>query len=264
VSLLPVRDRASAPPLEAPSRAPLVLVGHGSRDPRSSATIRLLAAGVARRWAGPVTAAFLDFDPPTVPGALRVLHHQGVPAAAAGLAPVLAPVVVPALLTRAYHRRVDLPEVLATVPMVTRVSAVLGPEHPDDSVPALLVHALLRRVSEVEAHFDGVALLAAGTSDPVARSTVEAVAAVLSATLHVPCAVGYASASKPSPVEAIARVRELGAGRIVAAAYFLAPGRLYDAAAAAARQSGVVGVAAPLGAAPELVDLVVARAAAAC
>jgi sirohydrochlorin ferrochelatase len=194
-----------------------------------------------------VTAAFLDFDPPTVPGALRSLADGPQ-----------APVVVPALLTRAYHRRVDLPSLVAGFSV--GITAVLGPEAPGDPVDPRLVAALMRRVSEVEPRFDGLALLAAGTSDPDARSTVEDVAAALGATLHVPCAVGYASTSQPSAADAVCLVRAMGARRIVAASYFLAPGRLHDAAGAGARSAGALAVAAPLGAAMELVELVLSRA----
>jgi sirohydrochlorin ferrochelatase len=194
-----------------------------------------------------VTAAFLDFDPPSVPVALRSLAPDE-----------RAPVVVPALLTRAYHRRVDLPSLLAGFSV--GVTAVLGPEAPGDPVDPRLVAALMRRVSEVERRFDGIALLAAGTSDPTARSTVEDVAAALGAALHVPCSVGYASTSSPSAADAVSLVRRTGARRVVAASYFLARGRLHDAAEAAARSAGAVGVAPPLGAAEELVDLVLARA----
>jgi len=243
VSLLPVL----APAPVGTGRPPMVIVGHGSRDPRSSATLRRLAGRVARRWAAPVTAAFLDFDPPSVPVALRSLAPDE-----------RAPVVVPALLTRAYHRRVDLPSLLAGFSV--GVTAVLGPEAPGDPVDPRLVAALMRRVSEVERRFDGIALLAAGTSDPTARSTVEDVAAALGAALHVPCSVGYASTSSPSAADAVSLVRRTGARRVVAASYFLARGRLHDAAEAAARSAGAVGVAPPLGAAEELVDLVLARA----
>jgi sirohydrochlorin ferrochelatase len=209
--------------------------------------MRRLADRVARRWSGPVTAAFLDFDPPTVPGALRSL--AGGPHA---------PVVVPALLTRAYHRKVDLPSLVDGFGV--GVTAVLGPEAPGDPVDRRLVAALVRRVSEVDSDFDGLALLAAGTSDPAARSTVEDVAAALGAALHVPCVVGYASTSLPSAADAVSLVRALGARRVVAASYFLAPGRLHDAAETAARAAGAVAVAGPLGAATELVELVLARA----
>jgi sirohydrochlorin ferrochelatase len=47
------------------------------------------------------------------------------------------------------------------------------------------------------------------------------------------------------------------------AAYFLAPGRLYDAAVEGAYEAGAVSAAQPLGAAPELVRLVLDRVSAA-
>ena len=209
--------------------------------------MRQLAGRVARRWSGPVTAAFLDFDSPSVPGALGAL--AGGPRA---------PVVVPALLTRAYHRKVDLPSLVDGFGVA--ITAVLGPELPGDPVDRRLVAALMRRVSEVESRFDGLVLLAAGTSDPAARSTVEDVATALGAAMHVPCVVGYASTSGPSAADAVSLVRAIGARRVVAASYFLAPGRLHDAAEGAARSAGAVAVAAPLGAARELVELILARA----
>jgi hypothetical protein len=44
------------------------------------------------------------------------------------------------------------------------------------------------------------------------------------------------------------------------ASYFLAPGRLHDVVISSALAAGAVTVAAPLGASPDLVDLVLARA----
>jgi sirohydrochlorin ferrochelatase len=209
--------------------------------------MRALARRVARHWPESVTTAFLDFNPPSVAGTLRGLTGVATP-----------PIVVPALLTRAYHGRVDLPSVVSGARVEARVTPVLGPSSPGEEPDPLLVTALASRLSG--ASYDGVALLAAGTSHAEARSTVEAVAAALSATLHVPCVVGYASASEPSGAEAVERVRALGATRVVAASYFLAPGRLHEAAAASARSAGVVGVAMPLAPSDELVELVLTRA----
>ena len=114
----------------------------------------------------------------------------------------------------------------------------------------------------MESRFDGLALLAAGTSDPAARSTVEDVAAALGAALHVPCAVGYASTSAPTAADAVSLVRRAGARRVVAASYSWLPDGSTTPLRPAARAAGASGVAAPLGAATELVDLVLARAAA--
>ena len=204
---------------------PIVLAAHGSRDPASSATMVRLAERVGRVWPAPVVAAFLDFDQPSIPDALRMLP------------PDPTPVVVPALLTHAYHGRVDIPAVLAAADVPTVLADVLGPDLPATAPDPLLMGALRRRLSELDTSFDGLVLLAAGTSHAPARSTVEAVGAELGRRLDVACVAGYASASPPSGGEAVAAVRATGARRIVAASYFLAPGRLYSAAAASARSA---------------------------
>jgi sirohydrochlorin ferrochelatase len=228
----------------------IVLVAHGSRDPRSALTMREVGRRVALRWPGGATTAFLDFDTPSVPGALRELPI-GRPA-----------IVVPALLTNAYHGRIDLPNVLSSVATRTTVTTVLGPAQPGEMAHPLLLAALMRRLSELDVSYDGVALIAAGTSDAGARSTVEGVARELASQVDVACCVGYASTSSPTAAEAVTRLRASGCRRVVAASYFLAPGRLHDAAAGLARLAGAVAVAAPLGAAPELVELIATRAAA--
>jgi len=223
---------------------PIVLAAHGSRDPASSATMRALAARVGQRWPAPVVAAFLDFDEPSIPDAL------------AGFPDGPAPVVVPALLTNAYHGRVDLPGVLAQVARPTVLADVLGPD-------PLLVTGMRRRLSELDEDFDALVLVAAGTSDAAARSTVDEMASELGRQLDVPCVASYASACAPTPGEAVVALRAAGARRILGAAYFLATGRLYEAAVRSAIDAGAVDVAAPLGSVDELVHLVVARATAA-
>jgi sirohydrochlorin ferrochelatase len=230
--------------------APVVLIAHGSRDPRSASTIRRLAARVGAAWPAPVSAAFLDFNLPAVPSVLRGL--------AAGWS--VPPVVVPCLLTSAYHGRVDVPQVLADARVRTRLTPVLGPQRPDDEPDPLLVAGLRRRLSELDATYDALVLIAAGTSYAAARSTVDSTARSLGAAVGVPCRVGYASASAPTPAEAVAEMRAQGASRVAVASYFLAPGRLYDVAATSARAGGAVAVAGPLGPAEEVVRLVLARA----
>jgi sirohydrochlorin ferrochelatase len=225
--------------------APLVLASHGSRDPRSAATMVRLARRVRAHWPAPVVAAFLDFDTPSIPDTLRVLAPGG-----------RTPTVVPMLLTSAYHGRVDLPAVLAASPVPSRLAPVLGPPSPGLAPDPLLVAGLRRRLSELDTPHDGLVLIAAGTSHAPARSTVDAVAAVF----DLPCVVGYASASGPTAGEAVRAVRAMGARRIVTASYFLAVGRLYEAAAASAREAGALAVAEPLGDADELVRLILDRA----
>jgi sirohydrochlorin ferrochelatase len=230
---------------------PVVLVGHGSRDPRSASTVRRLAARVGARWPAPVVAAFLDFNLPTVPGVLRGLSTGPLGAPA--------PVVVPCLLTRAYHGRVDVPAVLAAAGVPARLTDVLGPSRTAEPPDGRLLDALGQRLSEVDGDGDGLVLVAAGTSDDEARSTVESIGERLARKLGVPGAVGYASGSAATAAAAVAAVRARGARQVVVASYFLAPGLLYDAAVASARSAGADVVAAPLGAGPHMVELVLAR-----
>jgi sirohydrochlorin ferrochelatase len=232
----------------------VVLVAHGSRDPRAAVATSALARAVGRAhpsWA--VRAAYLDHAGPRPIEALESL-------------PVRDAVVVPLLLTAAYHGRVDIPAVLASagaLPVSVSLAEVLGPSPvvSPHLVEALvsphLVEALVRRLPAAE--LDAVVLAAAGTRDAAARSTVEDAANALSARLRLPCTVAYASAAPPTAGEAVERLRAAGARRVGMAAYFLAPGLLYDNAARSARSAGAVAVAPPLGDAPDLVRLVAAR-----
>jgi sirohydrochlorin ferrochelatase len=240
------------------SVTPIVLVAHGSRDPRAAATTRALVRLVgAARPGTPVRSAFLDHAVPRPGEALRALAAQGHDRA----------VVVPLLLTHAYHGRVDLPAVLAEaraggLSLDALLADVLGPV--DDTVPGPLLAALRQRLAATGVRPDAVVLAAAGTRDVAALSTVDEVAAALGAAEGVPCWPGYASASAPSPGEAVHALRALGHERIAVASYFLAPGRLYRAAVESAAFAGAVAMAEPLGACAALAALVWNRVDAVC
>jgi sirohydrochlorin ferrochelatase len=235
--------------------APVVLVAHGSRDPRAAATTRALVRAVAAARPGvDVRAAYLDHTLPKLPhvlGALEASGHRST-------------TVVPLLLTAAYHGRVDIPAVLAgaradglSAPVT--VTDVLGPV--DGQVHPALLAGLRRRLAVLDTEYDAVVLAAAGTRDAVARQTVDQAAEALGASLGVPCLPAYASAAGPTGAEAVRKLRDRGAERVVAAAYFLAPGWLYESVMSSARSAGAIAVADPLGNAPEIARLVLARVA---
>jgi sirohydrochlorin ferrochelatase len=241
---------------------PVVLVAHGSRDPRAAvATRTLVRAVVAERPGSEVRASFLDHSPPRPEQVLHALEASGFRRAT----------VVPLLLTAAYHGRVDIPGAISAaraggLRMQLGLSGVLGPA--DGVVDELLLAGLRRRLAETghgldappgEEAVDAIVLAAAGTRDAAARRTVDAAATALGASLGVPCLAAYASAAAPTAGVAVARLRAAGARRVAVAAYFLAPGRLYDVAVASARAAGAVAVAAPLEGAPEIARLVLAR-----
>ena len=227
-----------------PARLSVVLVAHGSRDPRAAqATSDLTAAVAAAHPEWEVHASYLDHAGPRpleVMRWLRTAGHRRV-------------VVVPLLLTAAYHGKVDVPAVVAEarseLGIEVRLADVLGP------VSDLLVAGLVRRLPA--ASFDAAVLIAAGTRDAAARDTVVAAASALGVRLGVPCTVAYASAAPPRAAEAVASFGS--AARVAVASYFLAPGLLYDNAVASALDAGAVAVAPPLTDAPEVVALVAHR-----
>ncbi|MFD1323963.1 sirohydrochlorin chelatase, partial [Micromonospora sonneratiae] len=162
---------------------PVVLVAHGSRDPRAAEAIEDLVRAVATERPGvDVRASYLDHTEPTPEQVLYALESAGHRKA----------VLVPLLLTDAYHGRVDIPGVLTAaraggLRLSVRVTEVLGPS--GGVVDDLLLAGLRRRLAEVApaevddgpaiARVDAIVLAAAGTRDAGARRVVEVAAAAL-------------------------------------------------------------------------------------
>jgi sirohydrochlorin ferrochelatase len=220
------------------SEPALLAVAHGSADPRAERVLDALIARVRSERPGLVAVlAHLGFSEPSVPAALESLARQGVGEV----------VVVPLLLTAAYHAKVDLPGLLAQAAvdhpqLAIRQAEVLGP-HP------LLFELLRRRL--VEAGVEpgmSLVLAAVGTSDPSANAELADVAASLGAS------IGFASGS-PAITDVVADLRARGARHVALATYVLAPGELADRL----HDAGADVVAEVLGAAPEVVDVVLSR-----
>ncbi|MPY77831.1 MAG: sirohydrochlorin chelatase [Actinophytocola sp.] len=234
---------------------PLVLVAHGSRDPRSAATIRRLANQVRRL--GPsldVRAAFLDLSEPPLPVVLDDIAAEGWGEA----------VVVPLLLGNAFHSKVDLPALIAEAerrsPSLRVLAAdVLGPD-------PLLLNAVRTRLTEVGAAPNpalGVVLAGVGSADAAANDVVADVAARLHRRGDY-AAVTHAFATCGPDIEgAIGRLQARGAERIAIAPWFLAPGLLLDRIERRARAAAPDAVlAVPLGAADAAASVVLTRYAA--
>ncbi|CRK55533.1 Sirohydrochlorin ferrochelatase [Alloactinosynnema sp. L-07] len=230
---------------------PLVAVAHGSRDPRSAATVaELLDVVRARRPDLDVRGAFLDLSVPLLTDVLATLHAEGHRDV----------VVAPLLLGRAFHARVDLPALIAEtearLPLLSvTVTDVLGPD-------ARLEAAALRRLTEIDVVPGdpdlGVVLAATGSSHAPANARVHEVAERWSRVMGWSgVRAAFASATDPDVSSAIAALRARGAKRVAVASWFLAPGLLPDRVIAQAGPT--VRVAAPLGAAVEVADLVLDR-----
>ncbi|MFI9160704.1 sirohydrochlorin chelatase [Kitasatospora aureofaciens] len=223
----------------------LLLIAHGSRDPRHAATVAALVEQVrAQRPALEVATAYLDHCAPRIPQVVGRLTDA---------------VAVPLLLNRAFHAKHDIPAALRAAGSSLPLADVLGPS-------PLLLAALDRRLAEAGLDLGsaavrsrtGVVLAAAGSSDPAADAATRAVAAEWRRTRGWAAAeVAYASAAGPRVPDALAALRAAGATHTAVAPYLLAPGLLPDRIAAAASDADTV--ADVLGPAPELAALLLER-----
>lgn len=231
----------------------LVALAHGSRDPRSSATITALVDEVrAQRPDLRVEAAFLELSTPsfqTVVDRLVKAGHDEI-------------VVVPLLLSDAFHAKVDVPTAVETASarhqnVKIRATRVLGLEPRFLEVLDARMREALKaaRVREL----DALVLAAAGSTDPLANQAVARLARLWGAHHKLPVSAAYASSAPPATGEAVRAFRAEGRRHIAVASLFLAPGFLPDRAAELAIEAGAVAVSDPLGAHPEVARTVLAR-----
>nr|WP_255508401.1 sirohydrochlorin chelatase [Nocardia sp. CS682] len=209
----------------------MIAVAHGSRDPRSAATMSAVVADLAAARPGfDVRLAFLDLNAPSVEQVVDAVAAEGHTHA----------VITPLLLGSAFHARVDLPGLLAAAharhPQLQLTQAgVLGPD-------ARLIAALRDRVAEASNSVPlvarsnrrlGIAVAAVGSSSPAANARTAEVARRLAALTGHLAEICFAT-TEPTLPEAISRLRTRGAEDILVAPWFLAPGLLTDRLVAAA------------------------------
>jgi sirohydrochlorin ferrochelatase len=201
---------------------PLVLAAHGSGDPAFATVVEGIADQVRRsRPDLDVRVGYLEHGPPH----LRDVAGSGT-------------IVVPLLLSSGYHVAVDIPVQASGA----TISATVGPD--DRLVPVLA--SRLR-----EAGWSGeapVVLVAAGSTAESALQEVRDVGPLLSRALGgAEVTAAFLSAGTP-------RVSDLPSAAAIAS-YLLAPGHF----SRVLESSGAAIVSAPLGAAPELAEIVLDR-----
>jgi sirohydrochlorin ferrochelatase len=174
-----------------------------------------------------ITLGFVDVLLPTVEDVLDSVRGTTV--------------LVPALLSSGYHVSADIPRAVRR----RRGAAITRHLGPDPLLTRALADGLAAARGGGEP--GPVALVSAGSSDPAARTELDAAAADLSSLLGV-----------------IVRATSLGdsaldlAG-VEVASYLLAEGTMSDAIAARATAAGAAVVAGPIGAHPAVAELIVRR-----
>lgn len=230
--------------------AAILLLSHGSRDPRAAYVVAELVAAIAEGTGREVRAAHLDFTTPTPDVALLNLAADGFSAVR----------VVPLLFTPGYHLTHDIPRAIVASGVAEKVAVTVAPplltcRHRQRD---LLLKALTDRLTQAGAdrHIDALVLASAGSSSETARRHVESLARDLAQAHGIPVIPAFASAVTPSLSQALETLSDKGIHRTAVASLFVAPGRLSDSVVAACPD---LPVADPLGVSPAFVELLVAQ-----
>jgi sirohydrochlorin ferrochelatase len=205
----------------------LLLLAHGSPDPRHAAGMERLTASVRARAKGPVELAFLEHDRPDAATVALTLRDDGADEIA----------IVPLLLAAGTHQTRDLPVAVAAAAgsgLPVAVAPALGPD-------PLLVAACRQRLADDAPAGARVVL---GHTGPVGSATATVAA-------ETAAAAGWQCLS----LGELGELTGTAAGAVVVQ-FLLADGVLGDRLRAATTWPQV----GRLGDAPALADLVIARA----
>jgi len=237
----------------------LLIVGHGSRDPRGAREFHDLVGLVRRRNAAlTVEGGFIELSQPPVSECVNRLAKGGARNVAA----------IPLMLLAAGHAKDDIPATLVREKMdhpnmTFRYGRALGirPE-----LLELMDERISAFVPEREKEETAVLIVGRGSSDPDANSDLSKIARLFYEGRSYPVVESaYVSMTPPNVAEGLDRCRRLGAKRIVVFSYFLFTGVLEERirqqgeAFAEANHHVEVRYAGYFGADPRVADLVVER-----
>ncbi|MSQ27729.1 MAG: sirohydrochlorin chelatase [Dehalococcoidia bacterium] len=246
--------------------SPLVLMGHGSRDPEGAREFFELAEAVRRALPGRrVEAGVLEFPTTEAPAIAEAFER----CAAAGAATVRA---VPVLLSLAGHAKQDMPHQVAEAQrrhpgMAIELCPALGIDPLLLEIVEERIAAVYAAVGDCRTEETAILLAARGTSDPEANADMFKVARLLwernGFPWVEPC---FVSLAHPFVPEGVQRCAALGARTVLVLPYFINTGKLVHRIGTHAEASGRelpehrVVVGRHLGVHPNLVRLIIERA----
>lgn len=234
----PSAGEAVAPASRASTRRAVVLVAHGTANERGRQVVLDLVTAVQnRRPELDVTDAYVDVQEPRVADVVAQLapRYDEV-------------VVVPLLFCGGYHVRVDVAKAVDAWPNA-RSTGALGPSR---RIADLLVQRLTEAGVERR---DPVVMAAAGSSRLEAAADARAQARLLAEAWGAEVDVAFGSAGTPAVPDAVNANRDRPGARVAVASLLLGEGHFSEKL----RRSGADIVTEPLGAAPEVVEQILAR-----
>jgi sirohydrochlorin cobaltochelatase len=203
------------------SEPALLIVGHGSRDPRGAEEFQELVSLVRARAPMPVEGGFIELSRPPISECVNNLRERGAREVSA----------VPLMLLAAGHAKDDVPATLVREKVT----------HPDLDfhygralgIRPELLELMDERISAVvpEEEKEGTAVLIVGrgSSDPDANSDLAKMARLFFEGRPYPLVeTAFVSLAPPSVTEALERCRRLGAGHVAVFSYFLFTGVLEE------------------------------------
>lgn len=231
----------------------LVMVTRGSSDPSVAQVAHELRQGLRRlRPEIQTYCAFIDQNPPSVS---QIIDQV----AAAGIEEVA---LVPMQLTHAIEGSLQMDELLrkARTRYPNQRFTLARPIGPELNLLTILDQRLRTALSQARClELDGLVLSAACTGDVRGSALLARRARQWSTHHRLPCLTAVADEGGPSVAQAIMSLRAQGRRHIAVGAFFLAADESYQAQSDLAFSYGAVAVSDPIGAAREVVDLVLAR-----
>jgi sirohydrochlorin cobaltochelatase len=203
------------------SEPALLIVGHGSRDPRGAEEFHELVSLVRARAPMPVEGGFIELSRPPISECVNNLKERGAREISA----------VPLMLLAAGHAKDDVPATLVREKLT----------HPDldfhygralgirPELLELMDERISAVVPEEEREETAVLIVGRGSSDPDANSDLAKMARLFFEGRPYPLVeTAFVSLAPPSVTEALERCRRLGAGRVAVFSYFLFTGVLEE------------------------------------
>lgn len=231
----------------------LVMAARGSRDQRVVRVAQALQAELSRmRPEVDSRIAFLDSCLPSIPQVVAQAATQGVREA----------VLVPLDLTHAIEVDPRLDGIVAQAGqrhpgLRLAVSRPIGPEATLLTLLDTRLRAALAAARVLE--LDGLILSSATTGDVRGTALLARRARQWSTHHRLPCLTAVADGSGPSVSQAMQGLRSQGRRHIAVGSFFMTSDERWAVQAEQARRVGAVAVSDPLGSAPEVAELVLAR-----